>query len=100
VSASNELFDASKIETYYHKEGALSSYVNEDVTSALNAARAEADPTKREADFHSALKTGCEDDPVFIFTVNLQDIYGATNGLTWKPRVDGSLYVPDMSVSS
>ena len=100
VSASNELFDASKIETYYHKEGALSSYVNEDVTAALNDARSQTDESKREADFHSALKTGCEDDPVFIFTVNLQDIYGATKSLTWKPRVDGSLYVPDMSVSS
>jgi len=100
VSASNELFDASKIETYYHKEGALSSYVNEDATAALNDARAQTDPTKREADFHTALKIGCEDDPVFIFTVNLQDIYGASKGLTWKPRVDGSLYVPDMSVSS
>ena len=99
VSASNELFDASKIETYYHKEGALSSYVNEDVTAALNDARSQTDETKREADFHTALKTGCEDDPVFIFTVNLQDIYGATKNLTWKPRVDGSLYVPDMSVS-
>jgi peptide/nickel transport system substrate-binding protein len=100
VSASNELFDASKIETYYHKEGALSSYVNEDVTAALNDARSQTDPAKREADFHTALKIGCEDDPVFIFTVNLQDIYGASKGLTWKPRVDGSLYVPDMSVSS
>jgi len=36
---------------------------------------------------------------VFIFTVNLQDIYGATKNLNWKPRVDGSLYVPDMSLS-
>ncbi len=100
VSASNELFDASKIETYYHKEGALSSYVNEDATAALNDARSQTDPTKREADFHTALKIGCEDDPVFIFTVNLQDIYGATNNLNWKPRVDGSLYVPDMTVGS
>jgi peptide/nickel transport system substrate-binding protein len=100
VSASNELFDASKIETYYHKEGALSSYVNEDVTASLNDARSQTDPAKREADFHAALKTGCEDDPVFIFTVNLQDIYGATDGLSWSPRVDGSLYVPDMSLSA
>jgi peptide/nickel transport system substrate-binding protein len=100
VSASNELFDASKIETYYHKEGALSSYVNEDVTNALNDARSQTDPAKREADFHTALKIGCEDDPVFIFTVNLQDIYGASKDLSWKPRGDGSIYVPDMSLGS
>jgi peptide/nickel transport system substrate-binding protein len=100
VSASNELFDASKIETYYHKEGALSSYVDDAVTNALNDARSQTDPAKREADFHTALKIGCEDDPVFIFTVNLKDIYGASKSLSWKPRVDGSLYVPDMSVGS
>ena len=100
VAASNELFDASKIETYYHKEGALSSYVDEDVTAALNDARQQTDPTTREADFHTALKAGCETDPVFIFTVNLQDIYGASDNLTWKPRVDGSLYVPEMTIGS
>jgi hypothetical protein len=66
----------------------------------LNDARSQTDPAKREADFHTALKIGCEDDPVFIFTVNLQDIYGASKDLSWKPRGDGSIYVPDMSLGS
>ena len=101
VSASNELFDASKIETYYHKEGALSSYVNEDVTNgAERCSRADgpersARRTSTRRSRPAARTTRCSSS-----RVNLQDIYGASKGLSWKPRVDGSLYVPDMSVSS
>lgn len=98
VSASNELFDASKIESYYSSTGALSSFVNDDVDAALAAARAEADDSKRAADFADATSIGCTDDPVFIFTVNLQDIYGAAENLVWEPRADGSLYIPEMSL--
>lgn len=97
VSASNDLFDASKIESYYHSEGGLSSYVNEDVDAALAAARAATDSEEREAHFHEATRIGCEDDPVFIFTVNLQDIYGAAGDLVWEPRVDGALLISEMS---
>jgi peptide/nickel transport system substrate-binding protein len=100
VSASNDLFDASKIESYYMSEGGLSSYVNEDVDAELQAARAASDQDEREEHFHEATRIGCEDDPVFIFTVNLQDIYGATADLAWEPRVDGSLYIPEMSFES
>ncbi|WP_373069050.1 ABC transporter substrate-binding protein [Gemmatimonas sp.] len=98
VSASNELFDASKIESYYLSTGGLSSFVNDDVDAALDAARADPDPASREASFHEALSFGCLDDPVFIFTVNLQDIYGAVEELNWEPRSDGSLYIPEMSL--
>lgn len=98
VSASNELFDASKIESYYLSTGGLSSYVDTDVDAALDAARADPDPASREASFHEALSIGCLDDPVFIFTVNLQDIYGAVENLDWAPRSDGSLYIPEMSL--
>jgi peptide/nickel transport system substrate-binding protein len=100
VSASNDLFDASKIESYYTSEGGLSSYVDDNVDAALKAARAAADPAEREQHFHEAVQIGCEDDPVFIFTVNLQDIYGAAEGLEWTPRVDGSLYIPEMTLKS
>lgn len=100
VSASNDLFDASKIESYYMSEGGLSSYVNKEVDAALQSARAASDEDEREAQFHKALQIGCEEDPVFIFTVNLQDIYGAADDLAWKPRVDGSLYIPEMSFES
>lgn len=100
VSASNDLFDASKIESYYMSEGGLSSYVNKDVDAELEAARAAPDQAEREKHFHEATRIGCEDDPVFIFTVNLQDIYGAAADLNWEPRVDGSLYIPEMSFDS
>lgn len=100
VSASNDLFDGSKIESYHLSDGGLSSYVNEDVEAELAAARTATEPEEREARFQEAQRIACEDDPVFIFTVNLQDIYGASEALEWTPRVDGSLYIPEMTLAS
>ena len=100
VSASNELFDASKIETYYSGTGGLSSYVNSDVETELLAARASTDSATRLKHFHKALDIGCTADPAFIFTVVLQDIYGASANLSWKPRADGMIYIPDMTINN
>ena len=100
VSASNELFDASKIDSYYSSKGSLSSYSDPQVDSALKEAATDQDQNARKQQFATALQTGCETDPVFIFTVNLKDIYGAAKGLNWKPRVDGSLRVSEMSFGS
>jgi len=96
VSASNELFDASKIETYYSGTGGLASYVNADVDKELLAARSATDSATRLGHFNKALEIGCTTDPVFIFTVVLQDIYGASANLSWKPRADGMIYISDM----
>jgi len=96
VSASNELFDASKIETYYSGTGGLASYVNADVDTELLAARSATDSATRLGHFNKALEIGCTADPVFIFTVVLQDIYGASANLSWKPRADGMIYIPEM----
>ena len=96
VSASNELFDASKIETYYSGTGGLASYVNADVDNELLAARSATDSATRLEHFNKALEIGCTADPVFIFTVVLQDIYGASANLSWTPRADGMIYISDM----
>ena len=97
VSASNELSDASQISSYYAKDGSLSSYVNNTVTNALKSAQTEQDTTKRNADFATALETGCKTDPVNIFTVNLKDIYGASKDLNFAPFLDGGLRIDTMS---
>jgi peptide/nickel transport system substrate-binding protein len=99
VSASNDLFDASKIDSYYASKGALSSYVDSDVDAALSAAASEKDKAARDADYAKALQIGCQTDPVFIFTVNLKDIYGAAKSLKWKPRVDGALLIQEMQLT-
>ena len=99
VSASNELSDASQISSYYAKDGSLSSYVNDTVTNALKAAQTEQDTAKRNADFATALQTGCQTDPVDIFTVNLKDIYGASKDLQFSPYLDGGLRLDSMSFS-
>ncbi|MCW2586567.1 MAG: transporter substrate-binding protein [Frankiales bacterium] len=99
VSASNELFDATKIATFYSSSGGLTSYKNAKVDADLAKAGSTADPTQREAAFHDALATGCTEDPTLLFTVNLKDIYGAGKRLAWEPRLDGSLYLPDMKVA-
>jgi peptide/nickel transport system substrate-binding protein len=97
VSASNELSDASQISSYYAKDGSLSSYVNDSVTNALKQAQTEQDTTKRNQLFSQALTTGCKDDPVDIFTVNLKDIYGAAKDLKFSPYLDGGLRINTMS---
>jgi ABC-type transport system substrate-binding protein len=99
VSASNELFDATKIATFYDSKGGLTSYSDAAVDADLAKAGSTADSATREAAFHDALNIGCTTDPTLLFTVNLKDIYGAGKRLAWEPRLDGSLYVPDMSVS-
>jgi peptide/nickel transport system substrate-binding protein len=96
VSASNELFDASKIETYYSGTGGLGSYVNKDLDNELLAARSASDSATRLGHFSKALEIGCTEDPVFIFTVVLQDIYGAAANLSWNPRSDGMIYISDI----
>jgi len=97
VSASNELSDASQISSYYSKDGSLSSYVNNTVTDALKQAQTEQDTNKRNELFSKALTTGCQDDPVDIFTVNLKDIYGASKDLNFSPYLDGGLRLSSMS---
>lgn len=99
VSASNELFDASKMDSYYASDGALSSYVNDEADALIAQATAAETPEEREAAYQELFALGC-DDPPFIFTVNLQDIYGAVEDLQWTPRSDGSLYIPEMSLGS
>jgi peptide/nickel transport system substrate-binding protein len=98
VSASNELYDASKISTYYATDGALSTYSDPKVDAGLQAASKSADQTVRQAAFNDATKVGCEEEPALIFTVNLEDIYGASKRLEWEPRFDGSLYIPEMKL--
>jgi peptide/nickel transport system substrate-binding protein len=99
VSATNELYDASKISTYYESTGALSTYANDEVDAALHDAAATSDQDRREADFATATQVACEKDPALIYTVNLEDIYGGSDRLTWEPRLDGSLYIPEMTLS-
>jgi peptide/nickel transport system substrate-binding protein len=99
VSASNELSDASQVSSYYAKDGSLSSYVNDSVTSSLKQAQTEQDNGKRNQMFAQALSTGCQDDPVNIFTVNLKDIYGAAKDLNFSPYLDGGLRIASMSFS-
>jgi peptide/nickel transport system substrate-binding protein len=98
VSASNELYDASKISTYYASDGALSTYSNAKVDEDLKTAASSSDEAARVAAFADATKVGCEDDPALIFTVNLKDVYGASKRLQWEPRFDGSLYIPEMKL--
>lgn len=100
VSASDELFDASKMHSYYDSQGAMSSYLNEDSDAAIQRATNAADEDERLAAYNDMFRVGCEDDPAFLFTVNLEDIYGASESLDWEPRSDGSLYIPEMSLTN
>jgi peptide/nickel transport system substrate-binding protein len=99
LSSSNELFDADRqLTAYFSCSGRGSHWCDQDVTKMINDARSEVDTAKREALYHQITKK-MYDDAAIIFGLNVQDVYGLTQRLTWKPRVDGKLLAMDMSVA-
>ncbi len=98
VVSSNELLDADRaLSGYYHMDGVGASNNNEDMAAKIVAARAETDVAAREALYHDVLNTAFE-DAYFTFLLNINDIYGTSDRLSWEPRVDAKLLVKTMSV--
>jgi peptide/nickel transport system substrate-binding protein len=98
VVSSNELLDADRaLSGYYHMDGVGASNNNEDMAAKIVAARSETDVAAREALYHDVLNTAFE-DAYFTFLLNINDIYGTSDRLSWEPRVDAKLLVKTMSV--
>jgi peptide/nickel transport system substrate-binding protein len=96
----NSLFDADRtVSTYYEQGGSGASNANAQVVQLANSARSELDTTKRVDDYNQIMSIGC-DQALFYFGLHVQDLYGASKRLSWKPRADSEIHVKDMSVSS
>lgn len=98
VVNSNELLDADRpLSAYYHMGGVGSSNTNEDMAAKIDAARSESDLANREQLYQEVLQTAY-DEAYFLFLLNIDDIYGASERLGWEPRVDAKILVSTMSV--
>jgi peptide/nickel transport system substrate-binding protein len=99
VSNSNELFDADRAySAYFECKGRVSSYCNDQVDKLLDQARVETDTAKRTTLYQEAMKLS-RDDGAMLYLVNIDDIYGLTTRLDWKPRSDGKILVKEMKLT-
>lgn len=99
VVSSNELLDADRpLSAYYHMEGIGSSNSNAEMADKIVAARSETDEAARKALYNDVLQTAF-DEAYFVFLLNINDVYGASERLDWEPRVDAKLLVSTMSVN-
>jgi peptide/nickel transport system substrate-binding protein len=48
--------------------------------------------------YHEAVQI-IRDEAACIFTVNLDNIYGLSENLEWTPRLDGRIFVKDMTLT-
>jgi peptide/nickel transport system substrate-binding protein len=96
--SSNELMDADRpFSAYYHKDGIGAPNHNERIAELVDAARTESDPDARAAMYHEAIQIAF-DEALYVYLLNINDVYGASERLVWEPRVDGKLLAGTMSV--
>jgi peptide/nickel transport system substrate-binding protein len=96
--SSNELMDADRpFSAYYHKDGIGAPNHNERIAELVDAARTESDPDARAAMYHEAIQIAF-DEALYVYLLNINDVYGASERLVWEPRVDGKLLAATMSV--
>ena len=96
--SSNELMDADRpFSAYYHKDGIGAPNHNERIAELVDQARTESDPEARAAMYHEAIQIAF-DEALYVYLLNINDVYGASERLVWEPRVDGKLLADTMSV--
>lgn len=99
VSSSNDILDPSRqLGTYYSPDGIGSSNQDEEMRQWVADAAIETDVDAREDLYHQATERACS-DAYFAFLLNIADTYGASDRLSWEPRLDAKILVKEMSVS-
>ncbi|MEM8550919.1 MAG: ABC transporter substrate-binding protein [Pseudomonadota bacterium] len=98
VVSGNELLDADRsFSAYYAPSGFGSSNSLEDLENWITAARTETDPEARQALYEQAVQLG-HDQAILTFLLNINNIWGMSERLSWQPRVDGKMFVSTMTV--
>lgn len=99
VQNSDEMLDADRPMTSAYESGASYASNNDmDMAKLVQQARVETDVAKRAAIYAEVTKKAY-DDAYLLPLLNLEDIYGFSSRLDWKPRIDAKLLVKEMKVS-
>ncbi|WP_018183207.1 ABC transporter substrate-binding protein [Kaistia granuli] len=98
-SSANELFDVDRaITAYYHPSSPGASNADAELAEWIDTARFETDVDKRKALY--AKITERSFDKAYVNSIlRVQDIYGLSERIDWKPRVDGKLFIQDVVVT-
>ncbi|MGH8543312.1 MAG: ABC transporter substrate-binding protein [Gammaproteobacteria bacterium] len=94
---STEILDADKASQFLGSRGGNSSYANDQLSDTMDEARVTLDEEEREALYHEALATNCEEVGLLPL-LSFLDIYGASETLDWQPRFDGTTRIEEMAL--
>jgi peptide/nickel transport system substrate-binding protein len=98
VVSGNELLDADRsFSAYYAPSGFGSSNTFAELEDWITAARTETDPAARKALYNRAVRFA-HDEAILAFLLNINNIWGMSERLTWQPRVDAKMFVSTMTV--
>jgi ABC-type dipeptide transport system, periplasmic component len=98
VVSGNELLDADRsFSAYYAPSGFGSSNSIDRLEELIVAARTETDLEARQALYEEAVQIG-HDEAILTFLLNINNIWGMSDRLSWQPRVDGKMFVSTMTV--
>lgn len=98
VSHDNLLGDADiTFSNYYLSSGGGASTSDSTVDQLIDSARHASDSTQRQQAYQQVNKIAC-DHAYFINLFNLDNVYGLSSRLQWKPRYDAYIFVKDMSL--
>ena len=81
----------------YVQRFALGGFGAGEIRQLIDDGRVETDVDAREAMYHEVVELSREDG-AFLFLVNFENIYGLSERLDWKPRLDGRILITDMSL--
>jgi len=95
----NVLLDADRtLSAMFTTEGSQAAYGNPQVDQLVEDARTETDVAARQAMYQEAVQI-IYDEAACIFLLNLDNIYGMADNLVWTPRLDGRIFVKDMTLA-
>ncbi|MEM9975102.1 MAG: ABC transporter substrate-binding protein [Pseudomonadota bacterium] len=98
VVSGNELLDADRsFSAYLAPSGFGASNSIDQLEEWITAARTEIDLEARQALYEQVVEYAHE-EALLTFLLNINNIWGMSERLSWEPRVDGKMFVSTMTV--
>lgn len=98
IVSGNELLDADRsFSAYLAPSGFGASNSIPQMEDWITAARTEIDLDRRQAIYEDVVEYAHE-EALLTFLLNINNIWGMSERLSWEPRVDGKMFVSTMSV--